>query len=474
MKIQLKILIAAASALVAAGGGVAGFHACDVEVNGFEEKEVTICPEEAAALTIKSAGEGWDWRVDDAEIIAFDDGSEGLVVGLAPGETTVTARQGAHWYKCHVTVREHSYVEADCVTPQTCELCGHIVGEALGHDSSEPTCTEPGVCSRCGEETAEALGHIEQVRGCLEPVVCTRCKVEIGKAPGHDFAEATCTLPQICSRCKEETGEALGHDFAEADCANPMTCTRCGETEGKALGHNLTKATCLEAAVCKRCGETVGEPLGHDFTAATCTAPKTCKRCKIKEGEALGHSFVEATCELPSMCQRCGATTGRALGHSYQLVESGTAGNQNFERYVCQVCGKENIEYQAVAPDASAVYSAMIGLQSSYPDGTPWTNDNYYGWHGGIYSGGYGCAGFAFMLSDAAFGTAPARLYYDASAVQVGDIARINGNTHSVIILEVRSDSVIVAEGNYNGAVHWGREISMSTLAGADYFMTRY
>lgn len=474
MKAQLKILIAAASALVAAGGGCVGYHVYDVNTNGFEKEIYEICPEETTSLTLLSAEEGFNWWVDDAEIIGFHEESEGVIVGLEPGETTVTARQGIHWYKCRVTVREHSYVEADCVTPQTCELCDHTEGEPLGHDVSEPTCTEPGVCSRCDEKMEEALGHIEQIQGCLDPVICSRCKEKIGEAPGHDFAEATCILPQVCTRCKEEAGEALGHDFVEATCTAPKTCRRCRETEGKALGHDLKKATCLEAAVCRRCEETVGEPLGHDFAEAACTTPKTCKRCKIKEGEALGHSFVEATCESPSTCQRCGATTGRALGHNFQLVESGTEGNQNFERYVCQVCQKENIEYQAVAPDASAVYSAMIGLQSSYPDGTPWTNDNYYGWKGGIYSGGYGCAGFAFMLSDAAFGTARARTYYDASSVQVGDIARINGNTHSVIILEVRSDSVIVAEGNYNGAVHWGREISKSALADADYFLTRY
>lgn len=474
MKIQFKILIAAAGILLTTGGGCVGYHAYDVNANGFVEDAYEICPGEIGLLTLQSAGEGWNWQTDDAEILGFNDGSEGAVIGLKPGETTVTAQQGIHWYKCHVVVREHSYVDADCVTPQTCELCAHTEGEPLGHDSSNPTCTAPGVCSRCGVEMEEALGHIERIQGCLEPVICTRCKEEIGDAPGHDFAEATCILPQVCTRCKEETGEALGHDFAEATCTEPKTCQRCGETEGQALGHDMTKATCLEAAVCKRCEEMVGEPLGHDFAAATCTAPKTCRRCELKEGEALGHSFVEATCERVSTCQRCGVTTGKALGHVYQLVESGTEGNRNFERYICQVCQKENIEYTAVPPDPSAVYSAMIGLQSSYPEGMPWTNANYYGWNGGIFAGGYGCAGFVFILSDAAFGTAPARKYYDASSVRVGDIVRLDGNTHSVIILEVRSDSVIVAEGNYNGAIHWGREISMSTLAGADYFMTRY
>lgn len=474
MKICLKILMVFFGVLTVAAGGGIGYHFYDVSANGFEEEKYECCPQETVRLTLRFAGEDLTWDIIEEEIAELEEADGVSVRGLVPGETTVMVRQGIHWYKCRVTVREHLYSEADCVTPQTCAFCAQTLGEPLGHDGSKPGCTEPGVCRRCGEETAAALGHTEQTGGCLDPVICSRCKEEIGEAPGHDFAKATCTMPQICTRCGEKKGEALGHDFAEATCTAARTCARCGEKDGEPLGHNLKKASCLEAAVCKRCGETVGEALGHDFAGATCTAPRTCRRCSLKEGEALGHSFVEASCELPSVCQRCGATTGRARGHSYQLVETGTQGKQNFERYVCQICQKENIEYQAVAPDASEVYSAMISLQSSYPEGTAWSNDNYYAWKGGIYSGGYGCAGFAFMLSDAAFGTARARVYYDASAVQVGDIVRMEQDTHSVIILEVRSDSVIVAEGNYNYSVHWGREISRSELSGADYFMTRY
>ena len=126
--------------------------------------------------------------------------------------------------------------------------------------------------------------------------------------------------------------------------------------------------------------------------------------------------------------------------------------------------------------DAQSVYQAMIALKSRYPEGTPWTNDNYYGWRGGIYSGGYGCAGFAFMLSDAAFGTLPARMVRQINYpdVRVGDILRVNGDTHSVIILEVQSDGAVIAEGNYNRSIHWGRKLSRSEVLAADYVLTRY
>lgn len=126
-------------------------------------------------------------------------------------------------------------------------------------------------------------------------------------------------------------------------------------------------------------------------------------------------------------------------------------------------------------PINNNIYDALIAQKAIYPEGMHWDNSNYYGWHGGIYSGGYGCAGFAFALSDAAFGDAPARMHYDYNNIKVGDIVRMNNDTHSVIILEVQSDSVIVAEGNYNYSVHWGRRISKESLAAsANHVITRY
>ena len=127
-------------------------------------------------------------------------------------------------------------------------------------------------------------------------------------------------------------------------------------------------------------------------------------------------------------------------------------------------------------PTQAQVYERIVALKDQYPDGTPWTNDNYYDWNGGIYSRGYGCAGFAFLLSDAAFGDLPARLIepVDFNDVRVGDILRINGDTHSVIVLTVGKDSVTVAEGNYNYSVHWGRALTAAEVNAADYMLTRY
>ncbi len=120
-------------------------------------------------------------------------------------------------------------------------------------------------------------------------------------------------------------------------------------------------------------------------------------------------------------------------------------------------------------------YNAMIALKSKYPEGTTWTNSNSYAWKGGIYSVGYGCAGFAFMLSDAAFGDLPARREAPSfDTIRVGDIIRVQGNYHSVIVLEKHSNYVVIAEGNYNSSVHWGRTLSASEVNNAEYILTRY
>ena len=120
-------------------------------------------------------------------------------------------------------------------------------------------------------------------------------------------------------------------------------------------------------------------------------------------------------------------------------------------------------------------YEAIMAMEDEYPTGTPWDNSNYY--QSRVLGGGYGCAGFAYMLSDAAFGDNPGTRYYEAElgTVKVGDILRINNDTHSVIVLEVTSGGVFVAEGNMNNAVMWGRYLTYGEIQqGFSYGITRY
>ena len=164
---------------------------------------------------------------------------------------------------------------------------------------------------------------------------------------------------------------------------------------------------------------------------------------------------------------------------------------------VCTECGYFKPDSQLTKAAAGAVptyqeaYEAMNALKETYPEGMEWTNFTPYGsngklgdsytWKGGYIYGankGVGCAAFAFILSDAAFGSLPARAIDGGSFtfedVKVGDILRVNGNSHSVIVLQKSAGGVIVAEANYNSSVHWGRVLSESEVLSANYMITRY
>lgn len=132
-------------------------------------------------------------------------------------------------------------------------------------------------------------------------------------------------------------------------------------------------------------------------------------------------------------------------------------------------------------PTEAEAYASIMAMKEKYPEGMTWTNDNYYAWKGYCsaypWTGGWGCVAFAYMLSDAAFGKLDARTYdapVSISQVRVGDILRINNKSHSVIVLEVHDSYVIIAEGNYNKSIHWGRMLTKAQVEAADYIITRY
>lgn len=130
-------------------------------------------------------------------------------------------------------------------------------------------------------------------------------------------------------------------------------------------------------------------------------------------------------------------------------------------------------EKEVLTPDY--VNAQMLSLKDKYPTGTRWNNDNFYAWNGGIYSGGYGCAGFAFMLSDKAFSDLPARKHNNYDKIKVGDIIRMNNDTHSVIVIDINGTEYTLAEGNMNSAVYWGRTLTLNEIKNnANYVLTRY
>ncbi len=167
-----------------------------------------------------------------------------------------------------------------------------------------------------------------------------------------------------------------------------------------------------------------------------------------------------------------------------------------------EVSAEESSSLQAAAADAvvptpAQAYAAMIALkdQDAYKEGTTWTNDEpysdstgYYKWKGGPLDGhnisAVGCVAFAFILSDAAFGSLSARMYapgaFTFEDIKVGDILRVSNDAHTLIVLEVNAAGVVVAEGNistgdHKGKVHWGRGISREeVMRDTSHYITRY
>ena len=156
------------------------------------------------------------------------------------------------------------------------------------------------------------------------------------------------------------------------------------------------------------------------------------------------------------------------------------------ERYLANWGGEYEEYFHPTYPEydlsPETVYRKMIALKNEYYEGRPWTNNNQYVFtHYPPYSTytGQGCVAFALILSDAAFGELPARRIdkggFAYSDLRPGDILRVDNNSHTVIILQVFSDHIEIAEGNYASSIHWGRTIDKQTVMNTtDYILTRY
>ncbi len=118
----------------------------------------------------------------------------------------------------------------------------------------------------------------------------------------------------------------------------------------------------------------------------------------------------------------------------------------------------------------------LLKLKKKYPEGKYWTNSNTYRWHALGYSLiACGCVSLACRLSDAVFGKKKKAKEIKSPSykkVKIGDILRLNGDTHSAIVIDKTSSYLTIAEGNYNSSVHWGRKLSKNTKI--NYIWTRW
>ena len=110
------------------------------------------------------------------------------------------------------------------------------------------------------------------------------------------------------------------------------------------------------------------------------------------------------------------------------------------------------------------LYSKMIVKKTEFPEKRKWTIENCY-WS--PYLGkGCGCSGFAYLMSDVCFGTLKTNILNDCPNFKVGDVVRVNDDTHSVIILKIdhKTDIITITEGNYGSSIHWGRTFKAADL----------
>ncbi len=117
----------------------------------------------------------------------------------------------------------------------------------------------------------------------------------------------------------------------------------------------------------------------------------------------------------------------------------------------------------------------LLALVDKYPEGMSWTNENHSYYWEAINTYCYGCIAFAGELSDKVFGKdAKVTTHKNFDKIKVGDHIRIGGY-HSVIVLAKGPDEILVAEGNYNSSVHWGREITKRELKSSGFYVqSRY
>ena len=142
--------------------------------------------------------------------------------------------------------------------------CGLTEGSALGHTITDtvvaPSCTEQGftahTCSVCGniesDTYVEPTGHSWIDATCVTPKTCENCGLTEGSDPsGHDFEDATCVLPKTCKLCGGTEGEALGHTGGTATCNTLAKCDVCGEGYGEYGPHHLVSSVATIA--CELC-----------------------------------------------------------------------------------------------------------------------------------------------------------------------------------------------------------------------------
>ena len=132
--------------------------------------------------------------------------------------------------------------------------------------------------------------------------------------------------------------------------------------------------------------------------------------------------------------------------------------------------------------DEEEAYRRIIALKEEYPTWSVWDGYSKYNapwdsYHRG-YGSAYACNGFAYMVSNAAFGTYWGEIKtlekgtFTIEDVRVGDLVYETG--HVSVVLEVFDDHISTVGGNGGGKVYWYGYMDRDYLESSCYIETRY
>lgn len=89
------------------------------------------------------------------------------------------------------TTCEHEWQDATCETPKTCIICNATIGEAAGHQYEFSDCESVGICKVCKAETSPS-GHTWVDADCVNPKTCYVCGLTEGEPNAHVFEDDVC------------------------------------------------------------------------------------------------------------------------------------------------------------------------------------------------------------------------------------------------------------------------------------------
>lgn len=474
--------------------GYLPLDSADAATIKLNKTKVTVYAGKTVQLKITGTSKKVTWKTSNKAVATV---YKGKVTAKKAGTATITAKVSGKSYKCKVTVKK-PYINKKTASlyvgkTTTLKLTGATVKSFTSKNNAVATVNKSGKVTAKKKGTAKIV--VKDTKGRLY-----YCTVTV-KNPYLNQTDVSlhvgyCTTLTITgatakswSSSNEQVATVSSKGVVTGVHSGTATIT-CKASNGKSYKATVTVSCYSHELVSKVTKEPTCQEYGSQLYYCTkCDYSYTKSMWTVDHNYVLSHIVPAESCDEYGteyhVCTWCGAfytmPHGSKEEHSYAYVSTVAASKSGagYDVYQCSTCGESEkrnaVDYN---PTATQVYNDMIAMKATYYEGMPWTNSNYYGWSAGYYSGGYGCAGFAFMLSDAAFGYLPARMHYDFDNIKVGDILRVDneqGGEHSVVVIGISGTTYTLAEGNYNSSIHWGRTMTLTKIKSVGiYVMTRY